>query len=88
MQQHSLAILEKYKNITFGDITIDEECLKFYKQLNKKILYLCKSLPASVQTDALIFLMNYVNTKIGEPFDFFKYYFAPIWTILFWLLKL
>jgi hypothetical protein len=80
-------LLAKCKKLCFGGISLDESEKKFSTQLNMQMLELCRTLPSSVQTKALFFLMEYVKTDLTERFDFFKYYYSPLWTILHWLLK-
>ena len=57
----------------------------FYERFNVEILSLCKSLPNSVQTDALLFLTQYSGITLGEELDFFSNYYPPAWSILYWL---
>ena len=55
--------------------------------MNTRILLLCKSLPASTQTDALIFLMKYSKLTFLDEFDFLRIYYAPAWSIIYWLVQ-
>ncbi|HOD16538.1 MAG TPA: class 1 isoprenoid biosynthesis enzyme [Spirochaetota bacterium] len=70
--------------IKFGDVPIGDTG-DFYRRLNDRISALCRSLPRSAQTAALTFLMEYVHINVGEKLDFFKYYYRPAWSVLYWL---
>ena len=72
-------------NIDFGDINLPDAEKEFCRQLNGQILSLCKSLPQSVQNDALFFLMRYARVSLAEELNFFQNYYVPAWSILYWL---
>jgi hypothetical protein len=71
----------------FGAVSLSEEETKFSTDMNSEIVLLCKSLPESTQTDALLFLMQYTGTSIGDESGFLRYYYAPTWSILYWLVQ-
>ncbi len=71
----------------FGAVSLSEEEKRFSTDMNSEIFLLCKSLPESTQTDALLFLMQYTGTSIGDESGFLRYYYAPTWSILYWLIE-
>jgi len=44
-------------------------------------------MPNSVQTRALLFLMEYLETGVCKDPDFFAQYHPPAWSILYWLTR-
>jgi len=80
-------LLSSCSAIDFGTIDISQDEREFCSDLNKEIVLLCKSLPESAQTDALLFLMNYSRISFGEDLDFFRRYCVPAWSILYWLIR-
>ncbi len=77
--------LTYYKNLKFEPIELCEGEKNFYKKLNNQMIELCRSLPHSMQTEALLFIMNYAGIKMGENLDLFKNYVVPVWSILYWI---
>ena len=77
--------------IGFGPIDLSAGEKKFYKGFNSEIISLCESLPDSIQLDARLFLMKYSGFVIGRDFfknhDFFKNYYVPSWSIIYWLIR-
>ncbi len=73
--------------IDFGTILCDKSMTGFYERLNETVVGLVRSLPRSVQSDAMFFMMQYGKISLGEPLDFFKNYYPPIWTLLYYLLE-
>jgi hypothetical protein len=71
----------------FGAVCLADGERKFASDLNGEIVLLCKSLPESTQTDALLFLMQYTGTSIGDESGFLRYYYPPTWSILYWLVQ-
>ncbi|MFH0997211.1 MAG: hypothetical protein V1844_17205 [Pseudomonadota bacterium] len=57
----------------------------FYRRFSNEILSLCRDLPKSLQTDAMLFLMQYSGLNPGDKLDFFANYYPPVWSILYWL---
>jgi len=57
----------------------------FYRRVSNEILSLCRSLPESLQTDSMLFLMQYSRLDLGDELDFFANYYPPAWSILYWL---
>lgn len=73
--------------IDFGDVNIPQGEKEFCTELNNELILLCKYLPESTQTDALLFLMRYLRTPFGQELNFFRYYYVPSWSIIYWLIK-
>jgi hypothetical protein len=86
MKETNQEFLSHCSDIDFGAVRLSAGEMKFYQKLNNEILLLCKSLPKSIQTDALLFYMDYSRVSFGERLNFFKYYFAPVWSTLYWLI--
>ena len=60
---------------------------EFCSEWNNEIISLCKSLPESTQTDALLFFMRYSGLSFSEELNFFRTYYAPTWSIIYWLIQ-
>jgi hypothetical protein len=73
------------KMIDFGKAKPSETERTFYRRFSREIFALCRSLPKSAQTDALLFLMRYSGIHLGGKLDFFAHYYPPAWSILYWL---
>ena len=71
--------------IDFGSVDLTDAEQRFYDAFNHEIILLCRSLPVSAQTDALLFFARHSGTAIGATPDFFRNCYAPAWSILFWL---
>jgi hypothetical protein len=71
--------------IVFGTVKLSEEEKVFCRQLNREILLLCKSLPQSTQIDALSFLFGYAGTSFNQEINFFKNYYVPAWSVIYWM---
>ncbi len=71
-------------NIDFhsGHTSTDEGIAYFYTKMNDAMINLVRSLPASVQTSAMIFLMHNAGIEPGQNLDFFSHYYSPIWSII------
>jgi hypothetical protein len=80
-------LLSSCSKIDFGAVNISSQQKKFCCELNDAIVSLCKSLPESTQTDAFLFFMRYLRTPIGPNFIFFKHYYVPAWSIIYWLVQ-
>ena len=66
--------------LDFGRATPDERGAAFYALLNDAVTGLVRSLPRSTQSSAMIFAMHYAGLHLGEPLDFFRNYYSPIWS--------
>ena len=80
-------LLSYYSEIDFGAVNLSDSEKEFYTELNNQIILLCKSLPESTQDDALIFSMRYSGLSFGDALDFFKNYYTPAWSIIYWLIQ-
>jgi hypothetical protein len=85
MEHKKRNFLSSCAQTDFGRIPLTRTEKAFYKRFNAEILSLCRSLPNSVQTDALLFLMRYSGITLGQELDFFSNYYPPAWSILYWL---
>ena len=72
--------------IDFGKVCLSEGEQLFRRQLNKEILFLCKSMPKLTQIDVLSFLMRYAGISFNQEINFFKNYYVPSWSIIYWLI--
>lgn len=70
------------RNISFGEVYLSKEGYNLYDYINYQIPLLCKSLPEYMQNRAMLFMLNYSNVKLGEPLEFYKNFYKPIWTII------
>ncbi len=70
------------KSLTFGEVILSKIEKNIYKTLNSNVISLCRTLPDYMQNPAMFFLLDYFSIKVGEPIDFFKYYYKPLWTII------
>lgn len=73
--------------INFAEVDLLSEEEAFRRKFNDEIIALCRSLPESTQTDAILFLTQHLATPIGRELDFFKNYYAPAWSIVYWLIR-
>ena len=78
--------LSSCSKIDFGSVDLSGREEEFYKGFNGEIISLCESLPESIQTDALLFFMKYSGLSIGHKLNFFKNYYVPSWSIVYWLI--
>lgn len=72
--------------IDFGAVNLSDGEKEFCSELNKEVFSLCKSLPESTQTDALLLFMEYFRISFGQEYSFFMNYYAPAWSIIYWLI--
>lgn len=73
-------------SLDFGAVDLSREEEQFRTDLNYAMLTLCDSLPKSTQTEASLFLIEYFQTPLSGGFNFINYFYAPAWSILFWIL--
>lgn len=71
--------------VDFGAVNLSEEEEAFRGELNREMLLLCESLPRSMQTRATLFLVKYLHASFRDGLNFVNYFYAPAWSILFWL---
>ena len=72
-------------DINFGNIELNTGQKELFNLLNHELLDLCRELPGPLQMDATMFLMNYSGCRMGEPFEFFRKYYVPAWSVLYWM---
>ena len=80
-------LLSFCSRINFGAVNLTDGEKEFCSEWNNEIISLCKSMPESTQTDALLFFMRYSRLSFGEEINFFRTYYVPTWSIIYWLLK-
>jgi hypothetical protein len=73
------------KKMDFGKGALMKTESTFYRRFSNEIVSLCKSLPQSIQTDSMLFLMQYSGLNLGDELDFFANYYPPAWSVLYWL---
>lgn len=87
MEEKLEDFLSSCSKIDFGSVALSDREKKFYKGFNREIISLCDSLPESTQLDALLFFMKYSGLSIGQKLNFFKNYYVPSWSIIYWLTR-
>ncbi len=80
----SKSIFEICRSVNFGTIP-QGDAADLYRRLNEQVTELCQSLPESAHSEAMMFFMKYAGIQLGEPLDFFKGYYRPVWSALHWL---
>jgi hypothetical protein len=58
-------LLTSCSELDFGAVNLSEGEIEFYHQLNNEIISLCKSLPESTQTEAIIFSIHFFHEIFG-----------------------
>lgn len=71
--------------LDFGEVCLSVDQKNFYDGLNTAILSVIQSLPQSVQIDALLALARHLEIPYEKKCDFFKGFYAPSWSILYWI---
>ncbi len=71
--------------VDFGPVDLSREEEEFRGELNREMLSFCQCLPKSMRTKAALFLMEYLHASFREGLNFVNYFYAPAWSILFWL---
>jgi len=87
MEDKGKDLLSSCSEIDFGSVNLSEGEKEFCCELNDEVISLCKSLPQSTQTDALLFFMQYFRIPIGQQFSIFTHYYVPAWSIIYWLIQ-
>lgn len=87
MEDIITGLLSSCFEIDFGVVNLSEEERRFCKELNDEIVSLCGSLPRSTQTEALLSIMQYWGIPFDQEFNFFRYYYIPSWSIIYWLIQ-
>lgn len=80
-------LLSFCSKIDFGTIRLSDAEKVFCSEWNNEIIALCKSLPESTQIDALHFFMKYSGLSFGQELNFFRTYYIPTWSIIYWLIQ-
>lgn len=80
-------LLSSCSEIDFGAVNLSNDGKEFCRELNNEIISLCKSLPESTQADALLFFMRYFRIPLGQELSFFRNYYVPAWSIIYWLIQ-
>jgi len=78
-------LLSFCSRVDFGTVNLSREEEAFRGELNREMLSLCEYLPKSMQTEAVLFLMKYLQAPFSDGPNFVNYFYAPAWSILFWL---
>ncbi len=71
--------------VDFGAVNLSREEEAFRGELNREMLSLCDYLPKSMRTEAALFLVRYLQASFSSGLNFVNYFYAPAWSILFWL---
>ncbi|MHC4105310.1 MAG: hypothetical protein ACYSR9_10250 [Planctomycetota bacterium] len=87
MENRHKNLMSSCSEMNFGKVEISDEEKKFCRKFNNEIILLCKSLPKSTHTDAILFFTEYLVTPIGRELNFFANYYTPAWSIIFWLIQ-
>jgi hypothetical protein len=85
MEDRTRNFLTSCAKTDFGTLALSRTEKAFYKRFNYELISFCRSLPASVQTDSLLFLLQYSGLNLGDELDFFAHYYPPSWSIVYWL---
>lgn len=80
-------LLAACSEMNFGAVNLSNGQKAFCTDLNDEIISLCRSMPETTQTDALLFLMQYLRTSLGKELNFLRYFYAPAWSIIYWLVQ-
>lgn len=71
--------------IGFGRVRPEGGVLVFYQALNGAMVQFLQGLPAPMRSEAMLFCMRYAGIRIGEEIDFFRNYYAPVWSVIYWI---
>jgi MoaA/NifB/PqqE/SkfB family radical SAM enzyme len=71
--------------IDFGAVSLSDAQQRFYRRFNEANVTLCGTLPDAVRQDALVFLKRYSGMRNNQRLDFYKNYYPPAWSIIYWL---
>lgn len=72
-------------SVRFGQVALNGALKTFRHEMNAEIMALLRSLPEATHTDAVVFLMRHCGTPIFPRFNYFRNYYAPAWSIIYWL---
>ena len=85
MENRIVGLLSFCSQVDFGTVDLSEEEKEFRGELNQEMLSLCTYLPKSTRTKAALFLVEYLQGSFNSSLNFVNYFYAPAWSILFWL---
>lgn len=88
MNDQANKLLNWCNQVNFGEVKLTPSQSEFYNSLNEQVLHLCKSLPESVQTDALLLFLKDPRGSFSQNLDFFNHYHTPSWSVVYWLAEL
>jgi hypothetical protein len=78
--------LQACKSANFAQIALDEQQTAILALMNRQIILLCRSLPASLQDSAVIAIQRYyTGFKISNLLTFFSTFYAPSWSLIHWM---
>ena len=77
-----------FPTLRFGEGSASQALDAFRGELNRELIDLMKSLPAVLHTEAVVFFLRDLKIAIYPQFDYFRNYFAPAWSIVFWMERL
>jgi hypothetical protein len=80
-------LLTYCSRVDFGIVNLSREQEAFRGELNGEMLSLCEYLPKSMRTEAALFLVKYLQASLSGGLNFVNYFYAPAWSILFWLIR-
>ena len=87
MEDRSKNLMSLCSEMNFGKVGLSGKEKEFCRRFNNEIILLCKSLPKSSHADAILFFMKYLGAPIGRELNFFANYYAPSWSIIYWLIQ-
>jgi hypothetical protein len=87
MDDNPHQFLSSLSGFDFGTVSLSNDQIVFHREMNDEIISLCRSLPKSSQTSAFMFLMNYSGISFGSELNFFRNYYAPAWSVIYWIAK-
>ncbi len=76
---------QQFTAMDFGPVALLEPEKALAVDLHMVIVEMIKSLPAPVQTDALLGMAGHLGLPVNAQFNFFQGFYPPAWTILTWL---
>lgn len=85
MEDRIADLMSYCSRIDFGTVNLSREEEAFRAELNREMLTLCQCLPKSMRTEAVLFLMEYLHASFIASINFVNYFYAPAWSIIFWL---
>lgn len=77
--------LSNNRLIQFGAVVLSDGADAFRREMNREVIDLMGSLPGAMHADAAVFFMQDLGIPFIPEFDYFRHYFTPAWSILYWL---